>query len=57
MTRKEGEQISVNNGEILIEIVEIHGKTAKLCFQASKEISIKRVEESACKADSSSIQR
>lgn len=42
ITRKQGERIIVNNGEILIEVVEIKGKYVRLCFQADKEISIAR---------------
>ncbi len=44
MTRKEGDRIVVNNGEMLIEVVQIKGKYVRLCFHASKEITIKREE-------------
>lgn len=43
-TRKEGDQILVNGGEIRIEIVEISGRWVRLAFEASKEISIRRAE-------------
>lgn len=42
ITSKESEQVIVNNGELLIEIVEIKGKAVRLAFQASSEISIRR---------------
>jgi sRNA-binding carbon storage regulator CsrA len=41
---KEGTVIAVNNGELRVEIVEVKGKYIKLCFQATKDISIKRDE-------------
>lgn len=44
VTRKEGEMIAVNRGEILIEIVEIKGKYVRLAFKAHREISIHRAE-------------
>lgn len=42
ITSKEGEQVFINNGELKIEIVEIRGKTVRLAFQASSEITIRR---------------
>ena len=44
LTRREGEAISVNHGEIYIEIVEVRGHYVRLAFKASKEISIQRAE-------------
>jgi carbon storage regulator CsrA len=44
MTRKEGQQIVINHGELLIEVVEVRGKYVRLAFQASKEIDIQRAE-------------
>ena len=46
-TRKIGEQVIINHGEIKIEVVDIKGSRVKLCFQASKEISIVRYEPEA----------
>ncbi len=43
MTRGVGEMIKVNNGEIIIEIVEIRGKYVRLAFKANKEIQIARM--------------
>lgn len=42
ITRKQGERIIVNNGEILIEVVEVKGRYVRLVFQANKEIKITR---------------
>ncbi len=39
---KEGEAIFLGNGEIVIEIVEILGRRARLAFKASKDITIHR---------------
>lgn len=44
MTRREGEKIAVNRGEIIIEIVSIKGKYVRMVFQASKDIHIIRAE-------------
>jgi len=44
MTRKEGQRVVVNHGEITIEIVEIKGKYVRLAFKANKEIEIQREE-------------
>lgn len=44
ITRKQGEKIVVNNGELIIEVVQVRGKTARLAFVASKDISIQREE-------------
>ncbi len=44
INRKVGEQITINNGEITIEIVEIHGKEVRLAFRAHKDIKIDRTE-------------
>jgi sRNA-binding carbon storage regulator CsrA len=40
--RREGQKVTVNHGEIVIEVVEVRGKYVRLCFQASKEIVIQR---------------
>lgn len=44
MTRKEGQKIIVNHGEITVEVVEIKGKYVRLAFKANKEIDIQREE-------------
>lgn len=44
ITRKEGQKVVVNKGEICIEIMEIKGKYVRLAFSASKEIQIQREE-------------
>lgn len=44
ITRKEGEVIIVNNGEIVIEVTEIRGKRVKLSLKGHKEIAIRRGE-------------
>ena len=44
LTRREGESISVNHGEIFIEVVEVRGHYVRLAFKANKEISIQRTE-------------
>lgn len=53
ITRKVGERIVLNHGEVRIEIVDVKGKFVRLAFQANKEISIQR-EESACNPASTS---
>ncbi len=42
ITSREGDQVIINNGEIIIEVVSIKGKQVRVCFQAHKDISIKR---------------
>jgi carbon storage regulator CsrA len=55
ITRKEGDQILVNHGEIRIEVVEVKGKCVRLAFQAAKDVTIHRAEASAEKdSDNSS---
>lgn len=44
ITRKEGQKMTINYGELVIEVVQIKGKTVRLAFNASKEISIQRLE-------------
>lgn len=45
ITRRPGETIAINRGEIMIEVVQIKGKYVRLAFQANKaEISIQRGE-------------
>lgn len=43
--RRAGEIVSINNGELLIEVAQIKGKVVKLVFDASREISIRRYDE------------
>lgn len=42
--RREGERIFVNHGELVVEVVQIIGKTVCLAFKADKEIAIRREE-------------
>ena len=44
VTRKEGETVIINNGEIVVEVTEIRGKRVKLCLNGHKDISIRRGE-------------
>lgn len=44
ITRKEGDQILINNGELRIEVVEVKGTCVRLAFQASREVTISRAE-------------
>lgn len=44
ITRKQGEKVVINNGELVVEVVQVKGKTARLAFVASKDISIQRQE-------------
>lgn len=44
LTRKVGDKIVVNGGELTIEVVEIHGQIIRLAFAASKDIKIQRGE-------------
>ena len=44
LTRKEGDKVVVNKGELIIEIVELRGKAVRIAFQGSKEILIERAE-------------
>ena len=45
LTRREGELIYINRGEVIIEVVEIRGKVIRLAFKASRnEILISRGE-------------
>lgn len=45
ITRKEGEQIAINGGELIIEVVEIQASRVRLAFQAPRDIKIQRAEE------------
>lgn len=45
VTRRAGQKVSVNNGEIIIEVVEIQGKAVRIAFQAHKEIKIERLDD------------
>lgn len=44
MTRKEGERVTINNGELIVEVVQVRGRLVRLVFSASKDISIRRTE-------------
>lgn len=44
ITRKEGEKVVINQGELVLEVMQIRGKTVKLVFAATKDISIRRGE-------------
>jgi sRNA-binding carbon storage regulator CsrA len=44
VTRRPGQKISVNHGEIIIEVVQIQGGSVRIAFLAHKEISIKRMD-------------
>ena len=44
ITRKEGDQILINHGELKVEVVEIKGRWVRLAFEAAKEIVIQRAE-------------
>jgi carbon storage regulator CsrA len=44
MTRKSGDKISINHGELLIEVLEIRGNQVRLVFQGDKEINVQRYE-------------
>lgn len=45
MTFKPREQISINHGEVRIEVVQIKGSYVRLCFSAEKEIHILRLDD------------
>ena len=50
-----GDHISINGGELLIEVVDAKGKWIRLAFNAGKDISINRLvgaHKNACKIDS-----
>jgi sRNA-binding carbon storage regulator CsrA len=45
LTRKPGDYIYINHGELIIEVVEIVGRYVRLAFKANRtDISIKRGE-------------
>lgn len=44
LTRKPGERVIINSGEIIVEVVEIRGNRVKLCFNGHKDITIRRGE-------------
>ena len=44
ITRREGEQIVINHGELRIEVVSVKGRTVRLAFRANVDISIQRAE-------------
>lgn len=44
ITRKIGDQIVVNGGEMVIEVIDVKGRLVRLAFKASKEIQIQRGE-------------
>lgn len=50
ISRKEGQGILINHGELRIEIVEVRGKYVRLAFKGSKEIQIGRAEAEELKA-------
>jgi carbon storage regulator CsrA len=45
-SRKVGETLIINNGELIIEVIEIAGNRVRIALKASKEISIRRGETS-----------
>jgi carbon storage regulator CsrA len=44
LTIKEGGNVVINSGELVIELVSIRGKQARLSFKANEEIKILRGE-------------
>lgn len=42
LQRKEGEYLSINEGQILIKMVKVQGKYIRLGIEAPKEIQIDR---------------
>jgi carbon storage regulator CsrA len=44
LTRKNGDRVIINHGELEIEVVQIHASRVRLAFYANKEISITRAE-------------
>ena len=47
ITRRPGEQVVINHGEIVVEVVGVKGRYVRLAFAANKkEISIVRAEAS-----------
>lgn len=44
ITRRVGERVLINRGEIEIEVVDIRGSAVRIAFRASKEIQINRAE-------------
>lgn len=50
MTRKVGERIIINNGELIIEVVETRGRYVRLAFKSHKEITIQREPKPATEA-------
>lgn len=44
ISRREGEQIVINGGELKITIIELNRKKVRLVFEANKEILIQRAE-------------
>lgn len=43
-SRRVGEHVTINGGEIVIEVVQIKSNLVRLAFKASKDISIVRSE-------------
>jgi carbon storage regulator CsrA len=43
-TRKTGERITINNGEIVVEVVQIKGSYVRLAFKGAREINVVRTE-------------
>lgn len=44
ITRRQGEQVIINGGELRIEVVEVMGKCVRLAFLGNPEILIQRAE-------------
>lgn len=45
LNRKEGQSITINHGEVIIEVVEIRGKEVRLAFRAARDVVILRKEQ------------
>lgn len=45
LKRREGERVTINHGEMVIEVVEIKGKTVRLAFQGPRDVVVLREEE------------
>jgi carbon storage regulator CsrA len=43
-TRGIGESVTVNGGELIVEVVDIKGKNVRLAFKAAREVKIHRSE-------------
>lgn len=45
ITRREGQRIVINHGELVVEVVQIKGRQVRLVFSAAKDIPIQREEQ------------